>query len=86
MPNVDPQESRHHHVGIRRCATVVEDPNGKFLHLIALAEPDDSSGDQMEKYRDALLAVRAELSELGYAESTTNRLAPTHHTMPLRGG
>lgn len=74
------------HVGIRRCVTVVEDPNGKFLHLIALAEPDDGSADQMDKYRDALLSVRDELSELGYAESTTNRLVPKHHAIPLRGG
>jgi len=74
------------HVGIRRCATVVEDPNGKFLHLLALAEPDDGSGDRMEKYRDTLLSVRAELSDLAYAESAPNRLAPTHHAMPLRGG
>lgn len=74
------------HLGIRRCATVVEDPNGKFLHLLALAEPDDGSTDQMEKYQDALLTVRAELADLGYAESTANRLAPMHHAMPLRGG
>lgn len=74
------------HVGIRRCATVVEDPNGKFLHLLALAEPDNCSTDRMETYRDALLAVRCELSELGYAESTANRLVPKHHAMPLRGG
>lgn len=26
-------------MGIRRCANVVEDPNGKFLHLLVLAEP-----------------------------------------------
>lgn len=65
---------------------MVEDPNGKFLHLVALAEPDDGSRDGMEKYRDALLTARAELSELGYAESATNRLMPKHHAMPLRGG
>ncbi|MDV7142815.1 helix-turn-helix domain-containing protein [Tropicimonas sp. TH_r6] len=74
------------HVGIRRCATVVEDPNGKFLHLLALAEPDDRPNDDIEKYKDALLAARAELSELGYAESSANRLAPKHHALPLRGG
>ncbi len=74
------------HVGIRRCATVVEDRNGKFLHLLALAEPDDSSNEKMEMHRDALLTVRAELSEIGHAESAANRLAPTYHAMPLRGG
>lgn len=35
---VAPNRMRNH-VGIRRCANVVEDPNGKFLHLLALAEP-----------------------------------------------
>jgi DNA-binding IclR family transcriptional regulator len=79
-------DTEGNHVGIRRCATVVEDPNGKFLHLLALAEPDAGTPDQMEKYRDALLGVRAELSDLGYAESAANRLAPKHHAMPLRGG
>ncbi|SNS84176.1 MarR family transcriptional regulator [Tropicimonas sediminicola] len=74
------------HVGIRRCATVIEDPNGRFLHLLALAEPDDRSDDRMDEYRDALLSVRAELSDLAYAESATNRLVPKHHSMPLRGG
>jgi DNA-binding IclR family transcriptional regulator len=79
-------DTEGNHVGIRRCATVVEDPNGRFLHLLALAEPDDRSNNDIEKYKDALLAVRAELSELAYAESTANRLAPKHHALPLRGG
>lgn len=74
------------HVGIRRCATVVEDPNGKFLHLLALAEPADQPNGEIEKYKDALLSVRDELSELGYEEATANRLVPKHHTAPLRGG
>lgn len=74
------------HIGIRRCATVVEDPNGRFLHLLALAEPEDSLTSDTERYRDALLEVRTELSDLGYAESSANRLVPKHHSMPLRGG
>ncbi len=79
-------DSEGNHVGIRRCATVVEDPNGRFLHLLALAEPEDNSTSEIDKYRDALLTVRAELSELGYAESSANRLVPKHHALPLRGG
>lgn len=74
------------HVGIRRCATVVEDPNGRFLHLLALAEPADRPSCSMEKYKDALLTVRTELSELALKESTANRLVPKHHAVPLRGG
>ncbi|MDO6669419.1 helix-turn-helix domain-containing protein [Paracoccus sp. 1_MG-2023] len=85
-PEVFAADNEGNHVGIRRYATVVEDPNGRFLHLLALAEPDTASNDRLELYREALLKVRAELSELGYAESATNRLAPKHHAMPLRGG
>ncbi|TNF22583.1 MAG: MarR family transcriptional regulator [Rhodobacteraceae bacterium] len=79
-------DTEGNHVGIRRCATVVEDPNGRFLHLLALAEPEDRSDDRMENYRDALMSLRAELSDLAYAESAANRLVPKHHAMPLRGG
>lgn len=79
-------DTEGNHVGIRRCATVVEDPNGKFLHLLALATPDDQTPDQMDRYRDALLSVRTELSDLAYAESAASRLPPKHHAMLLRGG
>ncbi|MGJ8611980.1 MAG: MarR family transcriptional regulator, partial [Octadecabacter sp.] len=74
------------HVGIRRCATVVEDANGKFLHLLALAEPADRESGGIEKYKEALLSVRAELCDLAHEESTANRLVPKHHAAPLRGG
>ncbi len=74
------------HVGIRRCATVVEDPDGKFLHLLALAEPADQPEGRIDDYKEALLAVRAELSTLTYEENAANRLVPKHHTAPLQGG
>jgi DNA-binding IclR family transcriptional regulator len=74
------------HVGIRRFATVIEDPNGQFLHLLALAEPNTETNNGIEKYRDALCSAREELSELVYAESAANRPRPRHHAMPLRGG
>lgn len=74
------------HVGIRRFATVIQDPNGKFLHLLALAEPTHREGAGVEIYKDALLNARAELTELVFAESAANRLRPKYHATPLRGG
>lgn len=74
------------HVGIRRFATVVEDPQGKFLHLLTLAEPAAKATNDEQRYRTALLAAREELSELVYTESAANRLRPKHHTLPLKGG
>ncbi len=74
------------HVGIRRFATVIQDSDGKFLHLLALAEPASKACAPIEKYQDALLKAREELSELVYQESAANRLRPKHHAMPLRGG
>ncbi|MDA9995377.1 helix-turn-helix domain-containing protein [Planktomarina temperata] len=74
------------HVGIRRFATVIQDPNGKFLHLLALAEPAAKICAPIETYQDALLKARAELSELVYQESAAARLQPKYHVMPMRGG
>lgn len=74
------------HVGIRRFATVIQDPNGKFLHLLALAEPASKTCASVETYQDALLKARAGLSELVYQESAAARLQPKYHAMPLRGG
>ncbi|QUS37333.1 MarR family transcriptional regulator [Falsirhodobacter algicola] len=85
-PEVFAADAEGNHVGIRRHATVVEDPHGRFLHLVALAEPAAAGDARPETYREALLAVRAELSVLAYAESATNRLVPKHHAMSLRGG
>jgi len=85
-PEIFVADPQGNHVGIRRCATVVEDPNGKFLHLLALAEPADRPNDRIEEYKEALLKARAELCELAQEESTTDRLVPKHHTAPLRGG
>jgi len=74
------------HMGIRRFATVIEDPDGKFLHLLALAEPVTDANGGVAACRDALLATREELSQLVYAESAAHRPRPKHHALPLRGG
>ena len=74
------------HMGIRRFATVIQDPDGKFLHLLALAEPAQKACASIEKYQDALLKARSELSELVYTESAVSRLRPKYHAMPMRGG
>ena len=74
------------HVGIRRFATVIQDPNGKFLHLLALAEPAEKACAPIERYQDALLKVRTELSELVFEESAASRPQPKYHVLPMRGG
>ncbi len=74
------------HVGIRRFATVIEDPDGKFLHLLTLAEPATNAKSDERRYHNALLAAREQLSELVYTESAATRLQPRHHALPLRGG
>ena len=74
------------HVGIRRSATVIQDPDGKFLHLLALAEPAEKASASVENYQDALLEARSELSKLVYDESAARRLQPKYHAMPMRGG
>ena len=74
------------HVGIRRYATVIQGPNGKFLHLLALAEPAEKTCAPIETYQDALLKVRTELSELVFEESAASRPQPKYHVLPMRGG
>lgn len=77
------------HMGIRRFATVVEDPDGKFLHLLTLAEPvGDLKNEKahVKRYRDALLKAREGLTELVYTENPAYRPRPKHHVMPQRGG
>ena len=74
------------HMGIRRFSTVIEDPEGRFLHLLTLAEPAAATADEVERYREALLNARKDLSELASAESAAKRLRPKHHALPLRGG
>lgn len=77
------------HMGIRRFATVVDDPQGKFLHLLTLAERAGSSDDEaalVARYKDALLTAREELEELVSTESSAKRPRPKHHVMPQRGG
>lgn len=78
------------HMGIRRFATVVEDPERKFLHLLTIAEPaaraTEPTSDNTQAYRDALLAAREALTELVCTESAATRLRPQHHALPHRGG
>ena len=74
------------HVGIRRFATVIQGPDGEFLHLLAIAEPAEKACAPIEDYQDALLKARTELSELVYQESAAARLQPKYHAMPMRGG
>ena len=74
------------HVGIRRFATVIQDPDGKFLHLLALAEPTDKPSAPVQTYQDALLNARDELSTLVHQESAATRLQPKYHALPMRGG
>jgi len=74
------------HMGIRRFATVVQDQEGNFLHLLALAEPANKNCVDVQKYQDALVNARDELTELVYQERAANRLQPKHHAFPLTGG
>ena len=74
------------HVGIRRFATVIQDPDGKFLHLLALAEPASKPHAPVEIYKNALMKAREALSELVFEECAANRLQPKHHALPLYGG
>lgn len=74
------------HVGIRRFATVIQDPSGQFLHLLALAEPAEKACAPIETYQNALLEAREELSKLVFDESAAARPPPKYHVMPMRGG
>jgi len=74
------------HVGIRRFATVIADPNGRFLHLLALAEPAERDCASTKIYQDALERARNELSTLVDEEAAARRLQPKYHAMPMRGG
>lgn len=77
------------HMGIRRFATVVEDPEGKFLHLLTLAEPAidlKNAKSHERRYRKALLAACDGLTDLVRAENAAYRLPPKHHVLPHRGG
>jgi len=74
------------HMGIRRFATVVHNTEGEFLHLLALAEPANKENVDVQKYEDALLHARIELTDLVHKESTAIRLQPKHHAVPLKGG
>ena len=77
------------HMGIRRFATVVEDPDGKFLHLLTLAESSGELANEkvhVKRYRDALIEARKELAELVFNENAAYRPRPKHHVLPQRGG
>ena len=82
-------DTEGNHMGIRRFATVVEDPDGKFLHLLTLAEPVSpiaGRADHVRQRRDALLEARDDLARLVFTESAAKRLRPKHHVLPQRGG
>lgn len=77
------------HMGIRRFATVIDDPSGKFLHLLTVAEAASTVADEsklVHRYRTALLNARDELLELVVNESSAKRPRPKHHVVPQRGG
>ncbi|MBX2880939.1 MAG: MarR family transcriptional regulator [Granulosicoccus sp.] len=77
------------HMGIRRFATVVEDPDGKFLHLLTLAEPVSELSNEkktVQRYRDALLKARKDLADLVVTENAAYRPRPKHHVLPQQGG
>ncbi len=74
------------HMGIRRFATVIEDPDGRFLHLLTLAEPAGTENTDVEGFREALLGAREELTDLVTIESAAKRLRPKHYALPPRGG
>ena len=77
------------HMGIRRFATVIEDPTGQFLHLLTLAEPVSTIDDEaiyVQRYRDALTEAREDLTALVVSESVAKRPRPTYHALPQRGG
>jgi len=76
------------HMGIRRFSTVVEDPSGKFLHLLTIADAENELSNKkwISRYRKALLSAREELLELVSKEHSARRPRPKHHVMPQRGG
>ncbi len=77
------------HMGICRFATVIEDPDGKFLHLLTLAEPvGDSTNDKkhVQRYRKALTDAREDLSEFVYSENAAYRPRLKNHASPRNGG
>ena len=77
------------HVGIRRFATVIESPEGEFLHLLSLAEPASKlriSADYVSKMQSELFAAREELMTLVSEEKSIFRNPPKHYIQPGRGG
>lgn len=52
------------HLGVRRFVTLVEDPEGRFQHLISIADtapPGTGTGEISAAYRDALVEERQRL-------------------------
>ncbi|MEF2071368.1 helix-turn-helix domain-containing protein [Consotaella aegiceratis] len=77
------------HVGIRRFATVISDPDGGFLHLLSIAEPVRPVADEaahVAAYEEALRVARERLMALVAAEQTARRRPPKFHAAPGRGG
>lgn len=87
--NIFAADLEGNHVGIRRFATVIEDPEGNFLHLLTIAEPASAIVDEAKYvgcYRESLLKAREELAKLVFTEKAAKRLRPKHHVLPHRGG
>ena len=73
------------HMGICRFATVVDDPDGKFLHLLTLAEPVGEMTNKkqhVQRYREALLDARDGLAEFICTETAAYRPQQKHHVLP----
>lgn len=82
-------DAEGNHLGIRRFAIVVSDPEGGFLHLLTIAEPVRPVPDEqahIARYRETLDAARKRLMALVAEEQTARRRPPKHYAMPGRGG
>ena len=76
-------------MGIRRFATVIDDTDNEFLHLLNIAEAVKDSLDEVahvQRYRDVLLNATHALKELTQTESLARRALPEHHVSPQQGG
>ena len=82
-------DDQPNHVGIQRYATVVQSPDGEFLHLLSIADGGalNGAGDSRRaSYQDALEDARQRLGQLIEDEDASNRPPPMHHVVPQMGG
>lgn len=71
------------HVGVRRFATIVEDEDSKFLHLLSLAEaavPVRDKEEHIANARDVLSKAREILNAQIKAEASGGKGEGRHHT------